>query len=82
MWDSDNSWNDCDPNHSGCGIEVRDIGWYKAGRRDNTCWHSGRNNNLLSDGHVESFHWGNVDWDQIVGPWKTDHNGVSCLVSW
>jgi prepilin-type N-terminal cleavage/methylation domain-containing protein/prepilin-type processing-associated H-X9-DG protein len=80
MWDSDSSWNDCGPS-SGCGIQNRDIAWYKSGA-DSTCWHSGRNNNLLADGHVESFHWGNVDWDQIVGPADTNHNGVSCLVGY
>jgi prepilin-type N-terminal cleavage/methylation domain-containing protein/prepilin-type processing-associated H-X9-DG protein len=81
MWDSDNSYNDCGPN-STCGIEARDLAWFKTGSSDKTCWHSGRNNFLMSDGHVESFHWGNVDWDQIVGPANTSHNGTSCLVGY
>jgi prepilin-type N-terminal cleavage/methylation domain-containing protein/prepilin-type processing-associated H-X9-DG protein len=80
MWDSDSNWNDCGL-PSGCSIETRDIAWFAA---DNgkTCWHSGRNNNLLADGHVESFHWGQVTWDQIVGPANTTHNGVSCRTSY
>jgi prepilin-type N-terminal cleavage/methylation domain-containing protein/prepilin-type processing-associated H-X9-DG protein len=80
MWDSDNSWNDCGL-PSGCDIQTRDIARYKTGA-DSTCWHSGRNNNLLADGHVDSFHWGNVTWDQIVGPASTSHDGISCLNSW
>lgn len=80
MWDSDNSWNDCGI-PSGCDIQGRDIARYKAGAVS-TCWHSGRNNNLLGDGHVASFHWGAVTWDQIVGPWSTARNGVSCLTAW
>jgi prepilin-type N-terminal cleavage/methylation domain-containing protein/prepilin-type processing-associated H-X9-DG protein len=80
MWDGDTAWNDCTPNNT-CGIEYRDLARYKSGA-DSTCWHSGRNNNLLADGHVDSFHWGNVDWDQIVGPSNTTHNGVSCLVGY
>ncbi len=81
MWDSDNPWNDCGADNMSCGIQTRDLARYKAGAAS-TCWHSGRNNNLLADGHVEAFHWGNVTWDQIVGPWSTSHDGVPCLTAW
>ncbi|MBT3287935.1 MAG: type II secretion system protein [Victivallales bacterium] len=77
MWDSDNSYNDCGPS-STCGIEARDLARFKAGSAS-TCWHSGRNNNLYADGHVDSSSWRQVDWDQIVGPYNTTHNGVTCM---
>jgi len=80
MWDSDNSYNDCGPS-STCGIESRDLARFKAGAAS-TCWHSGRNNNLYSDGHVSSSSWNQIDWDQIVGPYNTSHNGVPCTTSY
>ncbi len=78
MWDSDNSWNDCGL-PSSCSIETRDLAWYKAGRRDNTCWHNGMGNYLYADGHVKATNWGCITWDQIVGPYNTTHNGIPCL---
>jgi prepilin-type N-terminal cleavage/methylation domain-containing protein/prepilin-type processing-associated H-X9-DG protein len=84
MWDSDNKWNDCGI-PSGCSIETRDLGWYKAGRRDNICWHAEMNNFLYADGHVKAGNWGQITWDQIIGPWRAasdPHNGVPCLNPW
>ena len=82
MWDSDNSWNDCWPPNSSCGLETRDLAWYKAGNRSSTCWHNGMNNFLFADGHVKAMNWGSVTWDQIVGPRDNSHNGVPCLSPW
>ncbi len=77
MWDSDNSWNDCTPS-STCGIEARDLAWFKASD-PRTSWHNRRNNNLYADGHVEANAWSQITWDQIVGPSNTTHKGISCL---
>jgi|GEM_PF-3536614 len=80
MWDSDNAWNDCGL-PSGCDITTRDILWFKNNTAQ-TCWHNGLNNNLYSDGHVESAKWSNINWDQITGPASSLHNGQSCLIAW
>lgn len=77
MWDSVCQWNDCWPN-STCGIDTRDLAWYRAGDRTNTCWHNGMNNFLFADGHVKSMNWGGVTWGQIMGPSDTSHDGVPC----
>ncbi len=80
MWDSDNSWNDCWPT-SGCGIQRRDLAWYKAGRRDITCWHNNMNNNLFADGHSAPEKWNGITWDQLMGTRDNSHNGRSVLIS-
>ena len=80
MWDSDNPYNDCDP-ASTCGIQVRDIAYYRT-KTGQTCWHNGQNNNLFSDGHVANGHFGQWTWDQIVGPYNTTHNGRSCMIAY
>jgi len=64
MWDSNNSWNDCPPN-SGCGIQTRDLAWFKQGRRDVTCWHNEKNDFLFADGHVKAADWGQMYWEQL-----------------
>lgn len=81
MWDSDNSWNNCGVT-STCGIQTRDLAWYKAGNFTSACWHNNRNNNLFSDGHVAAGHWGEFTWDQILGPADSSHKNVPCLTSY
>ncbi|MBC7286871.1 MAG: DUF1559 domain-containing protein [Armatimonadetes bacterium] len=82
MWDSDNPWNDCYPPNSSCGIETRDLAWYKSGNRTSTCWHNGMNNFLFADGHVKAANWGSITWDQLVAHRDNAHNGVSILTPW
>jgi len=87
MWDSDNSWNDCDPEWSaGCDIETRDLAWYKAGDRGQTCWHNGMNNFLFADGHVKAGNWERITWGQIVRDCarsgQTNRCQQPCLQPW
>ena len=82
MWDSVCQWNDCWPPPSGCGIDTRDLSWYRGGDRTNTCWHNGMNNYLFCDGHVKSMNWGGVTWDQIAGPADTSHDHMPCATPW
>jgi len=64
MWDSANSWADCGY-VSSCGIDSRDLTWYRKGQFTMTSWHNGRNNFLFTDGHVHSFAWPQVTWWMI-----------------
>jgi len=75
MYDSSWSWADCEP-ASGCGIELRDLAAFKAGQFTHTCWHNGKGNYLFMDGHVKTQDWGQLTWDQFVGPANTTHNGL------
>jgi prepilin-type N-terminal cleavage/methylation domain-containing protein/prepilin-type processing-associated H-X9-DG protein len=64
MWDSANSWADCGY-VSTCGIDSRDLTWYRTKQFTMTSWHNGRNNFLFADGHVKSFAWPQVTWGMM-----------------
>ncbi|MBV9866641.1 MAG: DUF1559 domain-containing protein [Abitibacteriaceae bacterium] len=65
MWDGDNAWADCSYMDGGCGINVRDLQYYRNKDFTKTCWHQGKNNFLFADGHVKSLSWEQVKWGQI-----------------
>jgi prepilin-type N-terminal cleavage/methylation domain-containing protein/prepilin-type processing-associated H-X9-DG protein len=79
MYDSDWSWADCAPDTT-CGMigGNRDIAQFIAGNRTQTCWHNGMGNYLFADGHVKATSWGQITWDQFLGPYNTKNNGVPC----
>ena len=81
MWDSENSWAD------GIGqFNGRDVAWYRSGDRVRTSWHSGMNNFLYADGHVQNGNFSNLTWDQwyATTTWNNSaaHAGVSMMVPW
>jgi prepilin-type N-terminal cleavage/methylation domain-containing protein/prepilin-type processing-associated H-X9-DG protein len=78
MYDSDWSWEDCAPD-STCGIIAREIAAYKANNFTQQSWHNGQMNVLFADGHVKTQTWGQIKWDQFLGPYNTKNNGVSIL---
>jgi prepilin-type N-terminal cleavage/methylation domain-containing protein/prepilin-type processing-associated H-X9-DG protein len=77
MYDSDWTWNDNSPEGT-YGLTNRDLAAFKTGNTTQTCWHNGLGNYLFADGHVKAQHWGQLTWDQIVGPYNTKNNGVAC----
>jgi len=78
MYDSDWSWEDCAPD-STCGILTREIAAYKANNFTQQSWHNGQMNVLFADGHVKTQTWGQIKWDQFLGPYNTKNNGISIL---
>ena len=64
MWDSANSWADCGY-MSGCGINARDLDYYRKKQFTLTSWHNGQNNYLFADGHVKTLPWSRVTWGMI-----------------
>jgi prepilin-type N-terminal cleavage/methylation domain-containing protein/prepilin-type processing-associated H-X9-DG protein len=64
MWDSANSWADCGYMGS-CGINARDLDWYRKKDFTLTSWHNGRNTYLFVDGHVKTLSWPQVTWGMI-----------------
>jgi len=78
MYDSDWSWENCAPD-STCGIITREIAAYKANNFTQQSWHNGMMNVLFADGHVKTQTWGQITWDQFLGPYNTKNNGVSIL---
>lgn len=64
MWDSANSWADCGY-MSTCGINARDLDWYRKKDFKMTSWHNEANNYLFVDGHVKLMRWPQVTWGMI-----------------
>ena len=66
FWDSTNFWTDCPyMDTGGCGINGRDLAWYRNKQFNLTSWHQGRNNFLFADGHVKAIGWDQVKWGQL-----------------
>ncbi len=64
MWDGVNQWADCGY-MSGCGINARDLTWYRQKDNTLTSWHQNKNNFLFVDGHVKLLEWSQVKWGQV-----------------
>jgi len=64
MTEGDDSWLDIAFENTSIGWRGRDWASYVA-KNGETCYHSGKNNFMYSDGHVKVAQWTQITWDNM-----------------